>query len=147
MTVRFRYVAVVFAIAALVGCSRVEPILDVPDGTVPQAATHRLSADEVKNTLAKVALDDGWIVDASVPGRLRCTMKWRVHEANVDISYSDRGYAIRYVSSDNLMAGNGDIHRNYNRRIVRLRNDIDHALSVSANRPSGNSDKKTDEKP
>ena len=46
------------------------------------------------------------------------------HHAEIAIDYSPAEFQIRYLSSSGLDYEDGKIHRNYNRWIKKLRNDI-----------------------
>ena len=54
------------------------------------------------------------------PGRFRGTLDLRSHQAVVEIPYDTRRFTIRYVTSTNLDASPGMIHRNYNGWVQNL---------------------------
>ena len=62
------------------------------------------------------------------PGLIRATAFVRNHRADVKIPYSSSNYSIIYEGSHNLRAGNGLIHRNFNKWVILLNRDIQYHL-------------------
>jgi hypothetical protein len=110
-------------------CTRVEPIYNVEDDTVPADVQHKLSSEQVGKIIANAALEKGWTVRHGKPGHMQCTLKWRDHSATVDIAYSKNSYNIELDSSENLLQENGMIHKRYNEYVQQLQNKIDEKLS------------------
>ncbi len=106
-------------IAVLTGCVRTSPVLNVQT-PVPW---HHTSV-QVKNAIFEAGQQQNWIMRLDTPGIIDAHLMTRDHRADIRIQYSEKEYRINYVSSQNLRADNGRIHRNYNRWIRKL----DHAI-------------------
>ncbi len=109
----------------LVGCGRVQPVLNVENTPV----AYDLQNNQVKAAIVKAATDRGWMIKESNPGELIATISVRTHSAEVKIPYSSKYYSIIYLNSVNLKASDGKIHRNYNRWVNNLNVDIQRALA------------------
>ncbi|NEN67729.1 hypothetical protein G3W52_27560, partial [Escherichia coli] len=72
-----------------------------------------------------------WIMSDAGPGVIKGKLQNRDHVADIKINYSATSYSIVYVSSINLMAANGKIHRNYNRWVHNLDKDIQVTLAAN----------------
>lgn len=107
----------------MAGCTTT-PIYQVDRHPIPPTATN-LSKKKIKKAIVEAAVLRGWQVESVKPGRLRGTYKRRSHKAVIEIHYTQKSYRILYKSSENLKAGNGSIHRNYNRWVRNLERDID----------------------
>ncbi|MGD8112763.1 hypothetical protein ACQEXU_19355 [Vibrio sp. TRT 21S02] len=117
-----------FLVLLLAGCGRVQPIMTVEDTPV----AYNLQSKQVKMAILQAATNRGWIVDEVKPGELSAKLHVRSHFAEVKIPYNEKYYSILYVSSENLRAEDGKIHRNYNRWINNLNVDIKKQLSLTA---------------
>ncbi len=111
--------AVLVCVFALAGCARTAPVLNVSE---PISVRH--SADEVKTAILQAGIERGWVMTPVAPGVINGRLKQRDYTADIRITYSPTGYSINYVSSQNLKAGQGKIHHNYNRWIQNLDRDI-----------------------
>ncbi|MCP5865453.1 hypothetical protein NL360_28520, partial [Klebsiella pneumoniae] len=69
---------------------------------------------QVKDAIIKAGAQRQWIMSDAGPGVIKGKLQNRDHVADIKINYSATSYSIVYVSSINLMAANGKIHRNYN---------------------------------
>lgn len=114
----------VVCVFALTGCARTVPVLNVSE-----SITAHLSADEIKNAILRAGTERKWAMTPIAPGVINGHRSQREHTADIRITYSLTDYAITYVNSQNLKAGNGQIHRNYNRWIQNLDHDIQLKLS------------------
>ncbi|MCW8344844.1 hypothetical protein MD535_02235 [Vibrio sp. ZSDZ65] len=112
----------------LVGCGRVQPVLNFENEPV----AYDLTAEQVKSVITKAAENRGWVVSETKAGELNATILVRSHEAIIDIPYTKKYYSITYVDSKNLKAADGEIHRNYNRWINNLNTDIRKQLAATA---------------
>lgn len=120
--------AAAICIMALVGCAdRTKPIL-TPDTMVTNAVT----AEQVKQAILSAGFGRKWIMTVVGPGVINATQKARDHSATVRINYSARAYSIHYVSSVNMMASDGQIHRAYNNWVNNLDRDIQLKLAMAA---------------
>ncbi|MCT4700312.1 hypothetical protein MUA02_00415 [Enterobacteriaceae bacterium H20N1] len=126
-------IAAAVCIAALAGCSamdRTKPVL-----TPTTVVTQHVTADQVKQAILTAGQGRNWIMTVAGPGVINATQNVRDHSATVRINYSEREYSIHYVSSVNLMASGGEIHRAYNHWVNNLDNDIKVKLAVLAASP------------
>lgn len=112
----------------LVGCGRVQPVMNVEDTPV----AYNLQSKQVKMAIMQAAMNRGWIVDEVSENGLNAKLHVRSHYAEVKIPYNDKFYSIIYLNSENLKAGDGKIHRNYNRWINNLNVDIKKQLALTA---------------
>ena len=106
---------------ALAGCVNTAPVLNVSE-----PITAHYSADQVKVAILRAGIERQWVMIPADPGVINGHLKQREHTADIRITYSSTGYSINYVGSQNLEAGKGQIHRNYNRWIQNL----DHGIQL-----------------
>jgi hypothetical protein len=112
---------------ALVGCARTAPVDNV-HSTV--SAGH--SEAQVRNAILKAGAQRQWIMNDVGPGVIKARQQNRNHSAEVRITYSATAYSIDYDSSQNLLASQGKIHKNYNRWVRNLDKDIQVSLATNA---------------
>jgi hypothetical protein len=128
MRTAVRHVALVILFvvgsAAQAACMRCAPILNVSDAAVVGPAGKRVSAGDVRAAIIRAGAGLGWQIKDDGPGKLQGTLVLRTHTAVVAIPYSATSYSIQYLSSINLDAGEGQIHRNYNGWISNLAKGI-----------------------
>lgn len=119
----------VVAVAAslLAGCNRRQPIYTVTDHPIP-AAARSLPAATIQQTIMEAAAANGWLVDWKAPGELRAKQKWNNHEAEVEIRYSQESYTIAHVATHKLLEQGDTVHRNYNKRVRALEDEIERRL-------------------
>ncbi|CAE6920313.1 hypothetical protein ACXZ7B_10910 [Vibrio owensii] len=110
----------------LVGCGRVQPVMNVEDTPV----AYDLQNKQVKAAIVQSATNRGWTIEETSPGLLIAKINVRSHFAEVEIPYSNKYYSIIYLNSVNLKASDGKIHRNYNRWVNNLNVDIQRALAL-----------------
>ncbi|CDH18220.1 conserved exported hypothetical protein [Xenorhabdus bovienii str. kraussei Quebec] len=115
-------------IAMLAGCARTAPIL-TPQTTIMT----KNSLPTVKKAILEAGQKRKWVMNDVSPGIIDGLLKNRSHDVKIRITYTDKNYTIHYVSSQNLKAHDGNIHRNYNRWINSLDNDIQLRLAAMAN--------------
>ena len=116
------------AIVLLAACSTAKPVLNVDNYALAGAHT----VDQVRTTIIAAAKKRGWVVEDAGPGTLQATIDNRTHRATVSISYTAASFSIHYVDSANLDYNGATIHRNYNRWVAHLRDDIEHELAAIA---------------
>ncbi len=124
-------VAIFVSFAVLSACTRDAPIYNVNSHPVPQPA-QALSLTEIKNIIMLAGADRGWVMEEQGQGRLAGTLLVRTHTAKVDVQYSQTEYSIQYKDSDNLRYTGSTIHRNYNKWIMKLEQDIERDLQRKA---------------
>lgn len=132
MSCFLKSLSLVVVVLALSACMREKPIYNVDNNAIAYSSVKKLSAGNVRKLITKAARSNRWIVQKIRPGMLRATLRWRSHEAQVNIAYSSKNYSITYASSQNLLEKDGMIHRKYNQRVMELRNEIDRLLSNEA---------------
>lgn len=113
-------------VVALAGCARTAPIEQV-NAIVSAGHTEA----QVKDAIIKAGAQRQWIMSDAGPGVIKGKLQNRDHVADIKINYSATSYSIVYVSSINLMAANGKIHRNYNRWVHNLDKDIQVTLAAN----------------
>lgn len=116
-------------VGALAGCARTAPIEQV-NAIVSAGHTEA----QVKDAIIKAGAQRQWIMSDAGPGVIKGKLQNRDHVADIKINYSATSYSIVYVSSINLMAANGKIHRNYNRWVHNLDKDIQITLAADSAR-------------
>ncbi|GME33137.1 MULTISPECIES: hypothetical protein [unclassified Pantoea] len=117
----------VIVAALLTGCARTAPIHNVN-----QSLSQRYSDNQMKMAIIEAGIGRKWVMTPVSPGVINGRLAQRDFVANIRISYSSQNYRIDYVSSENLKAGQGEIHNNYNRWIANLDQDIQLRLSALA---------------
>ena len=113
-------------VGALAGCARTAPIEQV-NAIVSAGHTEA----QVKDAIIKAGAQRQWIMSDAGPGVIKGKLQNRDHVADIKINYSATSYSIVYVSSINLIAANGKIHRNYNRWVHNLDKDIQVTLAAN----------------
>lgn len=113
-------------VGALAGCARTAPIEQV-NAIVSAGHTEA----QVKDAIIKAGAQRQWIMSDAGPGVIKGKLQNRDHVVDIKINYSATSYSIVYVSSINLMAANGKIHRNYNRWVHNLDKDIQVTLAAN----------------
>lgn len=119
------FLATLFCVFTLAGCARTAPVLNV---STPITAQY--SGDQVKRAILQAGLEREWIMTPTAPGVINGHIDQRGHVADIRINYSSSGYSITYVNSQNLLAAQGNIHRNYNRWINNLNREIQLKLAA-----------------
>lgn len=119
--------AVAFA-GALAGCASTAPVQQV-NATV--AGSH--TAEQVRTAILKAGVQRKWVMTDAGAGVIKGRLQARDHVAEVRIPYSANRYSIIYDNSLNLKAADGKIHKNYNRWVNNLNQDIQINLSAGAN--------------
>ncbi|CDL82346.1 hypothetical protein [Xenorhabdus szentirmaii] len=115
-------------VVMLSGCARNTPIL-TPQTTI---MTHN-SLPDVKKAILEAGQKRKWVMTEVSPGVINGYLKNRDHDAQIRINYTNKNYSINYVTSHNLKAHNGKIHRNYNRWVNNLDKDIQLNLALLSN--------------
>ncbi len=122
-----KWLAAIAVIGTLAGCARTAPIEQIQT-TVSAGNTDA----QVKNAILRAGVQRQWIMSETAPGIIKARQQARDHVAEVQINYSATGYSIHYLSSLNLMASGGQIHKNYNRWVHNLDKDIQVNLAAGS---------------
>ena len=83
----------------------------------------------MQSAIVEAGAANHWIISPASPGVMNGQLSERGHTADIRITYTANSYRIDYVSSTNLKAGSGQIHRNYNRWIQNLNQGIQTRLA------------------
>lgn len=100
------------------------PIIDLTDQPVPGDMT----LSKVKQGIQRGAAQRNWILKDQGNNAFEATLFNRKYVVKVKITYNRSSYSISYISSQNMKAQNGKIHRKYNGWVRNLSNDIQRAL-------------------
>ncbi|QGZ29638.1 hypothetical protein [Stutzerimonas stutzeri] len=112
----------------IVGCTS-KPIYNAQEQF---AADMQLSDRQMQRAIVTALNDRQWKVQSLQPGMVKAAITVRArHHAEVDIPYTSTSFQINYRSSWGLDQKNGKIHRNYNRWVNRLRDNILKELDVN----------------
>ena len=129
MRIQFKFAAL--ALVVLLAACNTQPINNVEQTAMVNAAGKPLSRDQVRGAIVRAGGALGWQMADEGTGKLVGTINLRKHTAVVDIPYSASGYSIKYRSSAGLDEANGQIHKNYNGWIQNLHRGINAQLSAS----------------
>lgn len=115
------------------GC-RTVPVRNVYNASL--APPSSMTDGDVLEAIRRAGAETGWLIEPLAPGELegRLLVRGR-HLAVVTISYDRERLSIYYRNSENLLYDGANIHRNYNRWVVNLEQNIRQA--VSAGSPGG----------
>lgn len=120
--------ALLVAAVLITGCaSRTAPIQNVS-----QTVAQSYSDQQMQRAIVEAGAANHWVISPAGPGVMNGLLAERGHTANIRITYTANSYRIDYVSSTNLKADSGQIHRNYNRWIQNLNQGIQTRLAVQA---------------
>lgn len=119
-----KLLAVMILGAALGACTTVpiEPITDVPIHTNARSR-------DVGQVIESALNMRGWQISARRPDAIDAFLAVRNHRADITVSYDADSYSIVYRDSEGLDYRNGKIHRNYNRWVAYLNQDIQNLMA------------------
>jgi len=124
--VKNRYlIAVIVAVASLAGCARTAPI-----NNIDQPVIGHYSDNQMRQAIVEAGITRHWVMTPVAPGVINGRLVQRGHVANIRVDYTPSRYSIHYVSSENLLAADNEIHRNYNNWVTALNQDIQVRLSA-----------------
>jgi hypothetical protein len=130
----YRIYAVVFTILFLSACSTQRPIHNVSGSSVPiKSDGSMLTMEEVNKAINLAAKTKRWKPTNLDEDTVEVTITVRGrHTAVVDINFSQRDYDIILKRSEGLDQQTGKIHRNYNKWIILLDEQIQAELIEKA---------------
>jgi hypothetical protein len=130
---RFFIAALLLVALPAVGC-RTTPVRNVYYAPLVPPAS--MSDADLLQAFRRAGAETGWLIEPVGPGELegRLTVHGR-HLAVVTIDYDRTRFSIYYKNSENLLYDGVHIHRNYNRWVLNLEQNIRKAISVTA--PAG----------
>lgn len=128
-----RLAVLIVAVIFLAGCAqRYEPVYNVNNSpTAPGLSAEKVAA--AITTAAYKQTIQPWQLVPVKPGTMRGKVMWEGFSADADILYTDKAYSIIFVGTVNLAGKDGTIHRNYNRAVQRLEEEINRQLLAAAN--------------
>ncbi|MEN4768130.1 lipoprotein [Duffyella gerundensis] len=118
-------IAVIVAVASLAGCARTAPI-----NNIDQPVIGHYSDNQMRQAIVEAGITRHWVMTPVAPGVINGRLAQRGHVANIRVDYTPSRYSIHYVSSENLLAADNEIHRNYNNWVTALNQDIQVRLSA-----------------
>ena len=128
MNVIHRIVALL-ALALLLGGCTSKPVYNATE-SLPNGM--RYTDAQMSSVIVSSLNERKWVVQSIKPGMIKAAITVRGrHHAEIDVPYTPTSFAINYRSSTGLNYKDGEIHRNYNRWIDRLRADILQKLAVA----------------
>ena len=121
---------------AICGCNTSHQIMNLEDYSVPSLDDGSPQSIElVKIAILKACRGSGWSSSVVREGLIEADLMVRQHRASVEIPFTGSHYSILYKDSQGLeYRENGEIHRNYNRWVVRLSTNIQRELGVRSQR-------------
>jgi len=117
-----RSVLLILVLFFLDACATQRPLINVEKS--PLGAPGTVTMAQVEKAIYRAAADRGWGVRRLAPGQLEAKIDRRSHVAEVRITYDTKTFSIFYKDSRNLEYDGTNIHRNYNRWIVNLKQSI-----------------------
>lgn len=125
---QFYRVLTLLAAALLLGACTSKPIYNPEEHFSSQM---EISDNQMQRAIITALNDRQWNVQSVQPGTVKAAITVRGrHRAEIDIPYSPTSFQIVYRSSWGLDYKDGKIHRNYNRWVNRLRDNILKELNI-----------------
>ncbi|MCH8686358.1 hypothetical protein [Pedomonas mirosovicensis] len=109
---------------------RDQPIYNVIDAPIATASGKQPSSDQVRAAIIQAASARGWVTRDEGTGHLVATLHVRKHTAVIDIKYTGSSFSITYKDSQVLRYTGTTIHRNYNKWVKLLEQDIQQKLTA-----------------
>jgi hypothetical protein len=102
------------------------PIHTVDSETYGWGPQKGVTLAQVRATVEKAALDQGWLLSNEKSGSFTATKAWGggKHNAVVDVLYNLKNFTIRYKDSKLLGYNGSTIHKTYNLMVTRLEEKI-----------------------
>jgi hypothetical protein len=137
-TLKLALFALLFAVSSAALARAPEPVVDLIDQPAATASGKKLTAEDVKQLIAKTAADKKWAVTSVKEGLLTASLTWNQnkHTIVINISYSADLYSLTYKDSVNMKYNKNDvrvfennygkpeIHPYYNRYVRSLNQAI-----------------------
>lgn len=126
MRLFYRFLAIAFVSIGLAACQQAVPLQQTQSTTI-----HAKNLSTVKNAIIQAGLKRQWIMTPVSSGTIDGKLVTRGHEVDIRITYNTTQYQINYVSSQNMKAADGKIHRKYGQWVRNLDIDIQRQLALS----------------
>jgi hypothetical protein len=120
---RTGFLVFVFLLLTTAGCARTVPLQNIDQRQVAVPAD-RDGAEMIKAAILAGGASKGWQMVEMEPGHIVGKVMVRQHMASVDINYDADSYSIAYKDSQNLLYDGSKIHRNYNKWVILLDQQI-----------------------
>lgn len=130
-----KLILVALAALTVVACQRVVPIYSVEHQPFP-SAVEVLSEKKIEIAIIHAGAIRGWVVSRNEAGELEAVLTPRTHMAKVKIDFNKEGFSISYADSKELMYTGTTIHRNYNKWVKNLQDDILREVTLAASMAS-----------
>ncbi len=108
---------------------RTEAVYNVDNAIIATGSGKKATIEQARAAIVQAAAARQWTLSEVDPGHFVATVHVRTHMAQVDITYSTEHYSIKYKNSDDLLYNGSEIHRNYNKWVKILQNEINKALA------------------
>lgn len=133
----FLLVAVLLG-AGVVGCTS-HQVMNYNDQYFTLSGQAAPSLKVVDRAIKDAGAQRSWIMETAAPGHIVALVRVRRHVAKVDIRFDRKKFSIHYRDSENLNynAAANTIHRNYNKWVTNLRNDIQSKVPLYFNAVPG----------
>lgn len=130
----FKTLLAIFAIGLISACAREQPVLNINNAQFPTEVAQKLSLSEIAAaiSLAGKGRQDEWIIRRDSDNTMVGELFVRQHYAKVLIPFTKQSFSINYADSKILRYDGTKIHRNYNKWVGLLRDDIVKAVSKAA---------------
>lgn len=125
--ISIKFLFAIAAVAVLSGCLRQQPVYNVTEKPFPTNVATKLSLDEIYQAIsvAGIGRQDSWTFERQSNNVAIGTINVRnKHTAKVRVPFSNEKFSILYESSTGLLFDGSQIHRNYNKWIGHLAEDI-----------------------
>ena len=124
MRKRLRIAAAFSLLLFIAACT--SPIHKVESETYGWGPQKGVTLAQVRATVEKAALDQGWLLSKEQSGSFTATKTWGggKHNAVVDVIYNLKNFTIRYNNSRLLGYDGSTIHKTYNLMVTRLEEKI-----------------------
>jgi len=114
----------------IAACARTQPVQNFNN----QSIIYDVSKEQVEKSIISALQYKRWRVIKKTDDSIFAAINVRDHYAEIEIKYSQKDYSIEYRKSRNLQYQQGTrkgdvIHRNYNKWIILLSQEIDVNLS------------------
>ena len=125
-------ILLVFILLLCTACSTSQAIHNVSSSPIPIREGASLSLDEVSTAIKNACIYKKWEPEQIRDGLIEAKITVRGHHtAVVDISYDTKSYNITYKESVGLDHKGNKIHRNYNKWVILLDEEISANLASS----------------
>lgn len=128
-----KFVAASLVVACTMGVAHARSTeMYEPERATLVAADGKPTKDKMRAAIIAGGKTRGWVLAGDKPGVVTLRYNRGKHGAVLDVDYDEKGYQIKYVSSENLNfnvkdGGKPNIHPTYNNWVKELGYAIDHA--------------------